>query len=312
MLPMHIINTLSPVFLIIALGAVLRKSRFLSASLIEGLNQLVYWVGLPCLLFYKIAIADYDFQTAGRTFLVVVAGTAGCTLFAYLTAAILRVPKAATGTFVQGSFRGNLLYIGLSIVIYSFAASENAIAMENVAVLVLALMVPVYNITAVVVLLASQHRIDRNLPAKLFWPLITNPFFIACLCGICYSVFFDTLPLMVNRTLNAVGQIALPLALLAIGGTLAQGALSGSRTFAFASSIIKIAIAPVVGFFVAALIGLGAGETRVALIYLACPTAVISFVMAEHLGGDGKLAAAIVFVSTILSVISLAVVVALF
>lgn len=309
---MHIINTLAPVFVIIALGAVLRKSRFLSAQLIEGLNQLVYWVGLPCLLFYKIATADYDFQTAGKTFIVVLGSTAVCIVIAYIMAAVLKLPAVSTGTFVQGSFRGNLLYIGLSIVIYGFAGAENATRMQNIAVIVLALMVPVYNMAAVVVLLASQHRIDRNLPAKLFWPLITNPFFIACLCGICYSVFFDTLPLVVNRTLNAVGQIALPLALLAIGGTLAQGSLSGNRSFAFAASIIKVAFAPVIGFFIAALIGLGAGETRVALIYLACPTAVISYVMAEQLAGDSKLAAAIVLLSTIVSVISLALVVALF
>ena len=66
---MHIINTLLPVFLIIALGALLRKTKFVSAEFVAGLNRLVYWVALPCLLFYKLATASYDYQVAGKTFL---------------------------------------------------------------------------------------------------------------------------------------------------------------------------------------------------------------------------------------------------
>jgi len=97
-----------------------------------------------------------------------------------------------------------------------------------------------------------------------------------------------------------------------IGATLAYSRVSGRKNFAFVASIIKVALTPLIGFAIALLIGLGSGETRIALIYLACPTAVLSFIMAENLGGDGKLAAAIVLISTILSVVSLAAIVAFF
>lgn len=309
---MHIINTLAPVFLLIALGAVLRKSRFISAELITGLNRLVYWVGLPCLLFYKIAIADYDFQTAGKTFLVVFLGMFASIIAAYFIAYLLKVPATSVGTFVQGAYRGNLLYIGLPIIIYSFYGAQNAEQMQNTAAIVLGFIVPFYNILAVIVLLASQHKIDRHIFTKISRSVLTNPFFIACVAGIIYSASALKMPLAAARTIEAIGRMALPLALLAIGATLAQGRISGRKTFAFAASIIKIALTPIIGFSIALLIGLGSGETRIALIYLACPTAVLSFIMAENLGGDGKLAAAIVFISTILSVISLAVVVAFF
>ena len=50
-----ILNTLAPVFLLIALGAGLQASRFLSPGFLREANRVVYWVGLPALLFSQLA-----------------------------------------------------------------------------------------------------------------------------------------------------------------------------------------------------------------------------------------------------------------
>lgn len=311
---MNIINTVLPVFLIIALGAQLRKAGFISAELVTGLNRLVYWVALPVLLFYKIATAAYDYQAAGKTFLVMLIGMLACIAAAYLVAAVMRMPAPLMGTFVQGAFRGNLLYVGLPIIIYSFAnsADYSAAEIETLAFLVLAPLVPAYNIAAVLALLASRHKLDRHAPARILRQLITNPLIIACLAGAVYSLVLPPLPTITVRTCAAVGQIALPLALLGVGAALVQGRIIGQRTYAFAGSVIKIAIAPIVGLLAAKLLGLGPAETRVAIIFLACPTATVSYIMAGQLGGDERLSAAMVLISTILSILSLSLVVAIF
>jgi predicted permease len=311
---MHIINTLLPVFLIIALGALLRKTKFVSGEFVAGLNQLVFWIGLPCLLFYKIATAEYNYKIAGKATLVMIVGVLCCTVIAYIVAFIIRIPPRAVGTFVQGTFRGNLYYVGLALLIYSFAGADSKMSaqMENIAILVMALLVPVYNIGSIIVLLASQHKLDRYVPLKITRQVITNPLFLACAAGVAYSQIFPPLPLVLIRTLSAVGQISLPLALLGIGAVLAQSKIAGSGIPALAASAIKIGVSPIVGFWAAHLMGLGAGETRIVLLFLACPTAVTSYVVAEQLGGDDKLAAAIIVVSTILSIFSLSVVIGLF
>ena len=54
---MHVLDTLAPVFAVIALGAALRRTGFVSDELLRGLNRVVYWVALPALLFGKIATA---------------------------------------------------------------------------------------------------------------------------------------------------------------------------------------------------------------------------------------------------------------
>jgi len=311
---MHVINTLAPVFAVIALGAILRRTGFFSADFVTGLNRLTYWFAIPCLLFYKIAATTYNFQIAGRIFIVVITGMAIALITAYVLAFFMKLKSHSVGAFAQGAYRGNLVYIGLPVIIYSFAnsAESNSAGMETIAILVLSLIVPIYNIAAVVILLAGQHKINRRLPARVIRQIITNPLLLACVAGLLYSLIFPKLPITLERTFSTVGQIALPMALLCIGATLIESKIKDSCLAAFTSSIIKIALCPLAGFFVANLMGLGTGETRIALIMLACPTAITSYVMADQMGGDGDLAAAIVVVSSILSIISFSVVVAFF
>ncbi len=311
---MHVINTVIPVFLIIALGAYLRKREFFTAEFVSGLNRLVYWIGLPCLLFYKIASAPYDFQRAGEIYVAVLAGTFACIAAGYVLSFFLRLSSIETGTLVQGVFRGNLLYIGIPVIVYSFtnSSSFDAAKMETTAILVLALMVPVYNITAVIVLLVGRHKIDRYAPFKIIREIVTNPILISSLLGLLYSIFFSELPLAVSRSCKAIGQIALPLALFGVGSSLVREKVAGRWTPAVAASLVKILLGPVVGWLVAGMIGLGSGEMRIALLFLACPTATVSYIFAVQLGGEKQLAAALVVVSTVLSVLSLSFVVGFF
>ena len=52
---MQILNILAPVFLLIALGAVLQKTAFVPADFLKEANRVTYWLGLPALLFTQLA-----------------------------------------------------------------------------------------------------------------------------------------------------------------------------------------------------------------------------------------------------------------
>jgi predicted permease len=108
-----------------------------------------------------------------------------------------------------------------------------------------------------------------------------------------------------------MGQVALPLALFSTGASLSLGALRGNFFPAAAATMIKVAFAPFVGWVLAGLAGYTGAGMKVAVLLLACPTAVISFVMAEQLDADHRLAGSIVVLSTALSMISLALVLVL-
>lgn len=56
---MHILSVLLPVMLLIALGSLLERIRFVGPELIGGLNKLTYWVALPSLIFRAAAHAAW-------------------------------------------------------------------------------------------------------------------------------------------------------------------------------------------------------------------------------------------------------------
>ncbi len=309
---MQIINILAPVFLIILLGIILKRTNFLSAEFVRGLNNLVYWIGLPCLIFLDIVTADYEGMAAGKTFLVTLLGMAASIIVAYFAVRPLKIPAASVGTFVQGAFRGNLMYIGLPILLYSYAFNPQKDTLINTAVLVLAFLVPVYNIAAVIVLLASQHSLNRMIFGKILRQVITNPVVIATVVAFLYKPVFHIFPLALERTADAIGNIALPLALLGIGGAIAEGKIEEHKGPAFMCSVIKCFLTPAIGLLFVYLLNLNSDEARIALIYLATPTAVVTYVMADQLEGDPKMAASTVLLSTLISILSLAVVLAIF
>lgn len=299
-------NSLAPVFGVILLGAILRKTRFYSEQFITGLSKLVYWVAIPSLLFISIAQADYSGTAAGKIFLVLLIGMGACIVVGYLVARVARCESHATGTFVQAAFRGNLVYIGLAVIIYSYGKDKAGLAMLAVAPLIV-----LYNVVAVIVLLGGRHMGQKGMIAKVLKGIVTNPLIIACLLGLVFNHLNWSVPVAIERTASAVGQIAMPSALLCIGGTLMGMQISGSAFQATLAALVKVAFAPLVGLVAAKLIGLNVMETQIALVFLAAPTAVTSHIVAERLGGDRSLSASAVAIASVLSFVSLAVVVAL-
>ena len=72
------------------------------------------------------------------------------------------------------------------------------------------------------------------------------------------------------------------------------------------AALFKVALAPLIGYTVARGLNLSGDMLVIALLYSATPTAVASFVMADQMGADKELAAAIIVISTLLAFPALA------
>jgi malate permease and related proteins len=311
---MHVIDSLAPVFLTVAVGYALTRMRLISAEWLSGLTWIAYWVALPCLLFGKIAAAPLLNPEAGRTLLIVLTGAIACLLVSLLVAVLIRMPAERIGTLVQVSVRGNIAYVGLAVVFYAFDARGEGAgdAAQASAALVLAPMVVFNNAVAVTALLASRHRLGLDSVRRIARGLATNPLVLASLGGAAVSAAGLALPVFLTRTCHVIGQFGLPAALIAVGGSLAITPVAGRVLPAALGAAIKVWVAPIVGFLMALALGAGPDETQIALILLACPTAVASYILTKQIGGDEALASSAVVFSTLLSFISLSLVVAMF
>jgi len=308
----QILNTLAPVFLLIATGAGLQAWKFVSPGFLKEANRLTYWLGLPALLFSQLATSFQHGTGAGRMLGVMLAATALVIVAGYGVAWLLKVPAAAIGTFVQGGFRGNLAFVGLPV-IFSLPDTPLAggISARTAAVLTVAPIMVVYNTAGVVVLLLSQHRLGWSMVKPFLRQLATTPPLLATLAGIGFASFGWTLPLFVDKALTALGEMALPLGLLGVGGSLMTVQLGAHWARPLGSALVKTVLSPVIGWGVARACGLGDAELRMILILLACPTAIVSYTVAVELKGDEALAASSIALSVLTSVASLALIVGL-
>jgi predicted permease len=226
---------------------------------------------------------------------------------------LLKVPGPAAGTFVQGGFRGNLAFVGLPV-IFSLPDSPLAwgVSARTAAVLTVAPMMVAYNIAGVIVLLFSQHRLGWGMVKPFLKQLATTPPLLATLAGIGWALMGWTMPPAVDKAFAALGEMALPLGLLGVGGSLVTVQLGAAWRIPLASALVKTALSPLLGWAVGRALGLGAAELKMVLILMACPTAIISYTMAIELKGDEALASGAIALSVITSVVSLALVVGWF
>ena len=309
-----VLDTLLPVFAIILLGGALTKTGFLSRIFLRKALRLAYYVALPALIFQSVAQSSYSSERPLVVSGVLMSGTLITIAVAYLAAYGIRLPTRDHGTFVHAAYRGNLAFLGIPIIIYCFGGVQAATETGRVQMAVLALtpMIIFNNIAGALVLSASQDRPSISVLRPVLRHLSTNPFFLSSVAGLLFSFSPLTLPVGVSRTLGSIGQIGVPIALLCVGGTLVTTKIRDRIGVSFAAALIKVAVTPLAGWLIARAIGLGPDEMRIAMIFLATPSAAGAFVMTTQMGGDPALASASIAISTALSAVGLAVILALF
>ncbi len=307
----HILNTLAPVFLLIALGAGLQKTAFVPPNFLKEANRVTYWLGLPALLFSQLASSFHQSDGAGHMLGVMLGATALLIGAGYLTAWLLRVPAAAAGTFVQGGFRGNLAFVGLPI-IYSLpdAPLAGGISVRTAAIVTVAPMMVFYNVGGVVVLLLSQHTLSWRMLRPFLKQLLTTPPLLATFAGMGFALAGWKLPAAIDQTFTALGEMALPLGLLGVGGSLVTVKLGAQWRRPLASALLKTVVSPALGWAVGRLFGLDGLELKMVVILMACPTAVISYTVALEMKGDEALASGAIVLSVLTSLGSLAAILA--
>ena len=308
---MFIINSIAPIFLLIAFGWILQKTGFFADSFFKGLNRFVYWFALPALLVTDISVAEIDSGAISKIMALFSLGTLLSLALAWAIARQLKLPAPSRGSFIQGAFRGNGAFVGLPVIIYSLGSIDpDASALGTV---MLAPIVIVFNILGVSVLLHhSRDKVGTGQSVAAFiGQLIKNPLIMSCAIGLILNLLDLRFPLLIGRPLDALGRAALPLILISIGASLEIERLKGAAPPSLIASLLKVAVTPAIGFMLAPLFQMDNTERMIAVFYLACPAAGMSYVMAEVLNNDATLAGRIVALSTLLSAVTLPLIMAL-
>jgi predicted permease len=297
---MVFLNVVLPVFLIIALGFGIRGAHFVDKVFLDKISHLAYYVALPALLVWKVGTASFDLSFNPRLIAGSYLAVLICGLAAYAAARLLRLPPREVGSFTQGSIWGNMTYIGLPILLAAYG--EEGLQRGGV---LIGFMNPFMNAAAVVAL-------TRPLKGSLDWrsiidlrSVLTNPVIVACMTGLVLSYFRVSFPTFAVNFLRFLSDLALPLALISMGGSLSfEKVKKDYKATAFAC-LFKLFVIAGLGWVLFDLLGVRGLDLKVGIVLLACPTAFSSYLLSSKLGADKSLMSSDIMVSTILSMITL-------
>ena len=294
------INTIVPIFVVIAVGVILRRLRFLPPDLLSPLNRLVYYLAIPAMIFHKVSTAAWETHFQPVLILAVLVPVAGAFLVALGVRWVLGIEHRDSGSFIQSSFHGNLGYIGLAVCFY--ALGDEGLTRASILAGFLMLM---QNVLAVGALLLYAPPEQNRLSGQLVVTnILFNPVIISALAGIMFSLSGLDLPVLISRSLGIISGMALPLALMVIGASLSFHLLRRYLGIALGAGVIKLFLLPGFGLALASLLELNMALFAPALLLLAAPTATVAVVMAGEISGSPDFASAAVALNTLLSAVS--------
>ncbi|QYJ80236.1 AEC family transporter [Shewanella acanthi] len=288
-----------PICLMLALGVILKRTNAINENFIDVASKLVFNVTLPALLLLGILKSNHDVSSsAALVSFGVIANFSFFLLSIFVTRRYFSDPRDK-GVIIQGGFRANTAIIGLAYV--SNAYGESGVAMAAVYV---ASMTLLYNIQAVICLTPKGEQSGRQALGVIIKTLTKNPLIIAIILGIVISLLAIPIPKMVTDAGQYFANMTLPLALLCTGGSLDIGSLKHERYATWFASFLKLVAAPLLITIAAMIIGFRGIDLAIVFLMSSAPTAAASYVMARAMGGNATLAANIIALTTVCSLLT--------
>jgi len=290
--------SLLPVFLLIALGAVLKRTGFPGDDAWPPLERLVYFVLFPPLLFHTIVTAQLEEGEALRLASAFLIAIAVMTAILLILRRFLPVTGAAFSSIFQGAVRWNS-YVSLGVI--AALLGPRGVALAAVA---FATLVPVVNVLSVLVI--TRYAGDSPAAGRaILRAIVLNPLIIACLSGLAVAALGIQLPAFLLDMLKSMGAATIPLGLLAVGAALDFQHMRASGTATGVTVALKLFLMPLIMFGACLALGITGDARTVAIVCAAVPPASSAYILARQLGGDASLMATLVTVLTLLSVVTI-------
>lgn len=298
-------HAIVPLFLIIAVGYTIKRLGWIGPEEVRRLNKVTFYTFMPVMLFYNIYTSDFSHAVRLPYALFVVGMALAMILLAFLITLAAEKTPERRGVMIQAAFRSNFVLLGLPI-----AAELLPEGNLGVTALMVAIVVPIYNMMSVVVL--EYFRGGKPRAGEVLLAVVKNPLILGSVAGLLVRALHITLPEVLVSFSGKMNSAATPLILLLLGASFETREIARYKKELLVCVGLRLVVFPGAILTLAAALGLRDIEFVTVLAMTAAPTAVNSFNMAQQLGGDSQLAGSAVVVSTAASFFTLFVWITLF
>jgi len=289
-----------PLFALLLLGFGLKHIGMIDDAFARMGNKLMFYIGLPIIVFRSIYRADIREVFDTRFVLAMVGITLVTGLGIWLFSTPFIKEKPVRGAFVSSAFRGNQAFLGIPLMM-SLAGDAGLLR----ATMVVTFVLPFSNVLSIFVM-AFNGRTDKKIsPAYIGLTIVKNPVIIMTSLGLALALFNLRLPAVGEVTIDYLAEMATPLALLCIGASMRFEGFDRKFNYALAAVAVKVLILPVAFAGLGYLLGFRGYDLAAMAIMGGVPSAIAGYAMVVEMGGDGYVASTIVVLSTLVSAFTL-------
>ncbi|MDP2591962.1 AEC family transporter [Vibrio lentus] len=288
-----------PICLMLFLGVMLKRIGLINDNFIDVASKVVFQVTLPAMLFLSIVQSNHNFSASSALVAFGVIANFVFFLFTIFSTKLVFKGSKDQGVIVQGGFRANTAIIGLAYVANIYGNQGVALAAIYVASLTV-----LYNIQAVIALTPKGKDTGAKAIKVIAKSITKNPLIIAIFLAVVFYALSIPIPKMVTDAGQYFANMTLPLALLCTGGSLDISSLKQEKLSTWFASSYKLIASPLLITLAAWYLGFEGLDLGLIFLMSAAPTAAASYVMARAMGGNSTLAANIIALTTVVSLIT--------
>ncbi len=292
------VQNILPIFIVAGIGFLL--VRYLKAD-VQTLSRVTLYVLTPCLIFEVLVTSGVSADEFGRLTLLALGTILGIGLIAWLVTRVLRLDRVMTSAFIVVVMFANGGNFGLPLTLFVFG--QEALARATIYFVVSVVLT--YTIG---IFLASSGR--RSFGEALL-SVLKIPNIYATATAIIVILTGVATPSFLMRPIKLLGDAAIPVMILVLGMQLERAAKPvGLRLVGLAVGL-RLVVSALLGLLLAQFLALGAAARQAGVLQSAMPVAVVTTVLAVEFEVEPGFVTSVVFLSTILSPLTLTPLIAL-
>lgn len=292
------VQNILPIFIVAGIGFLI--VRYLGAD-VQTLSRVTLYVLTPCLLFDVLVTSDVSADEFGRLTLLAFGTILGIGLIAWLATRALRLDRVMTSAFIVVVMFANGGNYGLPLTLFVFG--QEALARATIYFVVS--IVLTYTIG---IFLASSGR--RSLGEALL-SVLRIPSIYASAAAIVVILTGVTTPSFLMRPIKLLGDAAIPVMILVLGMQLERAAKPANLRLVGLAVGLRLVVSALLGLLLAQFLGLGGAARQAGVLQSAMPVAVVTTILAVEFEIEPAFVTSVVFLSTILSPLTLTPLIAL-
>ena len=290
-------NIILPIFIQILLGYGVKKVINFSIS---TLAQIQFYLIIPALLFVKMYDTKLNKDIAIKISLHSIILFILLYILSYIICKIFKYNKSSSSAFTNSICLYNSGNYCLPLIQLLF---NNPLAL-SVQILIMTVQNVVTNTVGIYSISSGNKSAKEGLLEILKVPMIYSIILALTLRGVNIKIWSP-----IWNALDSLGSAMVPIALISLGAQLAETKCNLKIPKIYFSNFLRLIISPALAYVLVLFLGLKGIAAEVAIISSAAPTAVNSVLLAIQYDSEPEFASQAVFVSTILSPITVAFVV---